>query len=67
MLLFLHYFVVLKSARAVSNILSVSDLCLFGVSNQTKGDVSTAECRGVCTEEGKEERATQTVLRERTK
>ncbi len=33
-------------AQAVGNIISVSYLCLFCVSHQTKGVVSTAECGG---------------------
>ncbi len=48
-------------AQAVSNILSVSQLCLFCVS---EGVVSTAECGDAHEGKGEEEEATQTVFRE---
>ncbi len=47
--------------QTVSNILSVSWLCLFCVS---KGVVSTAECGGMHGKGKGEEEATQTILRE---
>ncbi len=56
-----------SEAQAVSNILLVSCLCLFCVSNRIKGAVSSAEWaqQEVCKVETKgEKEATQTVLRE---
>ncbi len=47
--------------QAVSNILSVFHLCLFCVSNQTKGVVSTEECGGA--HRGRKRGGVQTVLK----
>ncbi len=53
-----------SEARDVGNILSVSYLCLFLVTNRTKGDVRTVECGDVHRGGNGEEETTQTVLRE---